>query len=469
MLAKIKTTLLFSLLLVASVLIPLSSTQAQEGTGCCAAVPNNPLVDPFAEMTDQYHCNIYTQLGNTVKFYTDREVSSDGKTCVVKTLSNVQEGCSWETPKGGICVKDPDVQVYVNDEYCPGDRPAGKECCCSKAAMDKINEPYTKGNVNKEPPKPREIIAPILSVSIPGLTKFTTVTCDDKNPNCSIPWIAEYIGAIFKYSMLAVAILAVIVMMIGGVIWITAGSNSGRISQAKDFIKNGLLGTTLALCSYMALFLINPDLTILPPINVGYIDKIDIPEELPPQDLTSQYTSGPKGIVGFSSGQFKVPILYQNSYSGEGLGLGKCGCGPTSLTMVLNYYGINQTVEQTAAKVKSAGNWEGGNDTDCGGWRGGMDGFKKQFTNAGLQSKTGTSFEDAINLLQYGPVIMSIKNTGGCAFTGHAHYVVLTGYNNGTLVINDPNKKNFGTTDNITLTKAKTGCSINAGVIVGYK
>lgn len=392
----------------------------------------------------------------------------------VQTQAAALEGCSFGKARGGDYCPPDDMTPTLN-EYCAGEPTSeAPDCCCTYEATLKINSQYDNngnkiGTVNNEPAKPREIIAPMLSVSIPGLTKFTTVECDDKNPNCSIPWIAEYIGAIFKYSMLTVAILAVIVMMIGGVIWLTAGSNSGRIGQAKDFIKNGLLGTTIALCSYLALYLINPNLTVLPPINVGYLNKIDLPEELPPQDLTSQYSSGPVGITGYSNGQFKVPIIYQNSYSGKGLGLGKCGCGPTSLTMVLNYYGINQTVEQTAAKVKSAGNWVGGNDTDCGGWRGGMDGFKKQFTNAGLQSKTGTSFEDAIKLLQYGPVIMSIKNTGGCDFTGNAHYVVLTGYNNGTMVINDPNKRNFGTTDNITLTKAKAGCTINAGVIVGYK
>ena len=124
----------------------------------------------------------------------------------------------------------------------------------------------------------RNIIAPTLGVSIPGFGKFSDVNCNKDNPDCSIPWIGEYIGATFKYSLIAIAILAIVVMMIGGVIWLTSGGNQERIGQGKEFVRNGILGVTLAFCAYLVLFLINSNLTILPPVKVAYIAKEDLPD-----------------------------------------------------------------------------------------------------------------------------------------------------------------------------------------------
>lgn len=103
-----------------------------------------------------------------------------------------------------------------------------------------------------------------------------------------------------------------------------------------------------------------------------------------------------------------------------------------------------------------------------------MDGFAKALGEAGLKSKTGSSFDDAIKLLELGPVIMSTKDTCDgdkkcCPFTSGGHYVVLTGYENGMLIVNDPNKGNAGVTDKISLATVKKSCIINAGVIAAYK
>jgi hypothetical protein len=119
--------------------------------------------------------------------------------------------------------------------------------------------------------EPSKIIPPILHVSIPGFGNFSDVKCDDPDVPCKIPWLGEYIQAIYKYSLTIVGILAVIIMMIGGVLWVTAGGSKEQIGTAKSFIRNGILGVIIMVCSYTLLTILNPNLTILRPLNIQYI------------------------------------------------------------------------------------------------------------------------------------------------------------------------------------------------------
>jgi hypothetical protein len=116
--------------------------------------------------------------------------------------------------------------------------------------------------------------APDLKVTIPGADKLESVTCTESS--CSIPWLAKYIVGLQKYAIGAVGILAAIVMMFGGVLWLTAGGNSKQIEDAKTWIVGGLTGLLLVFGSYLILYTINPKLTVLDNINLKRIGKIDL-------------------------------------------------------------------------------------------------------------------------------------------------------------------------------------------------
>jgi hypothetical protein len=72
--------------------------------------------------------------------------------------------------------------------------------------------------------------------------------------------IAKYIGAIYKYSIGVVGILAAVMLMVGGVIWLVAGGNATRVSEAKAWIASSLTGLVLVMTSYLLLSQINSDL-----------------------------------------------------------------------------------------------------------------------------------------------------------------------------------------------------------------
>lgn len=181
------------------------------------------------------------------------------------------EYCKFETKEGAQCP----AATYAGNQTpfpnanCSGTPTAEQVCCCAKKPEN------TKPNIvpvttQKEP------LLPQLQVTIPGFNAFSASKCT--NGLCETPWIGEYIKALYDYGLIIVGVLAVIVMMIGGILWLTAGGNQERIGQGKGFIRGGVFGITLGICSYLILFIINPNLTVLPPINVGYINKEDLPD-----------------------------------------------------------------------------------------------------------------------------------------------------------------------------------------------
>ena len=122
--------------------------------------------------------------------------------------------------------------------------------------------------------------APDLKVSLPGIDTFQDVSCTG-DYICKIPWIGQYVVGIQRYAIGIVGIIAVIVLMIGGVIWLTAAGNSTQVGRAKKMISGSLVGLFLVFGSYIILFLINPALTKFKPLKISYIPNIKLDTEAP--------------------------------------------------------------------------------------------------------------------------------------------------------------------------------------------
>lgn len=96
------------------------------------------------------------------------------------------------------------------------------------------------------------------SISVPG-SSFTAGSPTVMTERSTV-YIGRYISAFYDYGIAIVGIVAVIVLMIGGIIWLTSGGSPGKIGQAKDLITGSIAGMALLLCSWMLLNTINPDL-----------------------------------------------------------------------------------------------------------------------------------------------------------------------------------------------------------------
>ncbi len=126
--------------------------------------------------------------------------------------------------------------------------------------------------------------APDLKVSIPGMSKLQNITCTESG-TCNIPWLGQYIGGIQRYAIGVVGIIAVIVLMIGGIIWLTAAGNSSQITQAKKMIGGSFFGLLLVFGSYLILYMVNPNLTKMKSLEVSYIKNIPLTYSLTKEEI----------------------------------------------------------------------------------------------------------------------------------------------------------------------------------------
>ena len=101
-----------------------------------------------------------------------------------------------------------------------------------------------------------------------------TTTTEKGQTHLNIPWIADFIKAFFVFFIGAIAIIAAVMIMWGGFLWLTAGGNPNQIGVARTRILNALLGLVLALSSYLILNTVNPTLVKLKGIKLGGIDPI---------------------------------------------------------------------------------------------------------------------------------------------------------------------------------------------------
>ena len=98
---------------------------------------------------------------------------------------------------------------------------------------------------------------------------------DGGNLECSVPWIGDYVAGVMKYLLGAAGILAVMVMMFGGMSWMISAGNSQAISEAKAWIGGGVTGLIILVCAVLILNEVNPELTKMKSINLKYADEME--------------------------------------------------------------------------------------------------------------------------------------------------------------------------------------------------
>jgi len=94
-------------------------------------------------------------------------------------------------------------------------------------------------------------------IGIPG-SDFQTGKAFNVSNNTAT--IANYVKAIYKYLIGIIGIVACIMLMVGGIVWLTAGGSPEKVKQAQEYIIASLTGLVLALGSFMILGTINPAL-----------------------------------------------------------------------------------------------------------------------------------------------------------------------------------------------------------------
>jgi len=101
-------------------------------------------------------------------------------------------------------------------------------------------------------------------IRIPGSSldaaSVDVATFDKTTGKMNSDLLAKYIQAFYDYGMAAAGILAAIVLMAGGVLWLTSGGDSGKVGQAKELIIGSVVGTIILFSAWIILNTVNPEL-----------------------------------------------------------------------------------------------------------------------------------------------------------------------------------------------------------------
>ncbi|MEI6835377.1 MAG: pilin [Candidatus Falkowbacteria bacterium] len=85
--------------------------------------------------------------------------------------------------------------------------------------------------------------------------------------------LARYINSFYTWGLSIVGVIAVLMLMAAGLIWLSSAGDSGRIGSAKKIIEGVFLGTLLLVGSWFLLNTINPNLVKLPALEMIVINK----------------------------------------------------------------------------------------------------------------------------------------------------------------------------------------------------
>lgn len=110
---------------------------------------------------------------------------------------------------------------------------------------------------------------PKLSVDIPGVSFSQPIYRDGV---LEINFLAQYIAGIYRWLIGVAAVFAIIMIMVGGIQYmISAGGKEAK--GGLERINNALIGFVILLGSYLLLYTVNPQLTILRPIRLQPIER----------------------------------------------------------------------------------------------------------------------------------------------------------------------------------------------------
>lgn len=79
-----------------------------------------------------------------------------------------------------------------------------------------------------------------------------------------------YLNYVYQIALGIVGLAALIFIIIGGAMYVTAAGNVAQMTEAKNRIQSALLGLILALAAYLILYTINPDLVRLSKTQIEY-------------------------------------------------------------------------------------------------------------------------------------------------------------------------------------------------------
>lgn len=104
----------------------------------------------------------------------------------------------------------------------------------------------------------------------------------------------DYVKGIYKFGLWTVGLAALLMLTVGGFLYVTSAGNTSALGNAKGIIKDSLIGIALALTAYLILNIISPDL-----VNVNLNSFSGVGGKVPDAALVND--SVVKGVIDGSN------------------------------------------------------------------------------------------------------------------------------------------------------------------------
>jgi hypothetical protein len=218
---------------------------------------------------------------------------------------DVNEECGSGATEGEDCGQEGGVDT--TEGTCQSIGTGGILVC---TASEDIGTATSSG---ENPANVNDAILPRFSIPIPTIslgeirryTKEESKVTDSGTISVSttyteIPWLADYISGAYRYAVFVGSILAAVMIMIGGVQWMTAAGSADRVGAAKKRISNATIGLILIIGTHTLLMTIDPQLTTLNPLKITRVDPDEFIYTGGPDD--SAYSSTGEGGYSIASG-----------------------------------------------------------------------------------------------------------------------------------------------------------------------
>lgn len=169
------------------------------------------------------------------------------------------------------------------------DIPAGEICCISAAAAT---------------PTTTESMPYTLLEKIPG------------ENNTRAGDLPTYLQALYKFTFWAIGVSALLMLSVGGFMYVTSAGNTSRMGTAKEIIFDSIIGIVIALLAWLFLYIINPDFLSMKLPTVGTVTTTPGAAGTPTpglpapsgsaQDLATKILAAGSGVTLASSGECKM-------------------------------------------------------------------------------------------------------------------------------------------------------------------
>lgn len=137
-----------------------------------------------------------------------------------------------------------------------------------------------------------------LQVPLPDFPTNTIDLCTG-NDSLSCSGIAQYIKTVYEWLIRIAVVLGVGALTVAGLLWLTARGDTKQTDTSRSIIKNTIFGVILALCSYVFLYALNPDLVSFKPLQLDKIREQNFIIECYKKDKTKPPT--PSGGISTSA------------------------------------------------------------------------------------------------------------------------------------------------------------------------